>query len=117
LVISILVKIAPPWHIYAAQGSNGAGVATTLKLELPDAVEAVGEWSYPKPTPGADNQMTYQGAVEFRRELRVRPEAAAGPVSVTCELGYQACDPVSCRPPTMVELAAPFKIVAARSSR
>ncbi len=37
-VITIRVKIAPPWHIYAAQGSNGVGVATTLKLELPDAI-------------------------------------------------------------------------------
>ncbi len=115
--ILIRVKIAPSWHIYAAQGSNGAGVATSLKLKLPDAIEALGSWSYPKAIPGADNQLTYQGAVEFRRELRVRPDAAVGPASVTCVLGYQACDPFSCRSPTEVVLQAPFKIVAGRSSR
>ena len=103
------------WH--AAQGSNGAGVATTLKLELGAAIEALGQWSYPKAVFGSDGQMIYQGAVEFRREIRVRPDAAAGPVAVTCELGYQACDPVSCRPPAKVKLSAPFAIVAAQPSR
>jgi Disulphide bond corrector protein DsbC len=114
-VITIRVKMAPPWHIYAAQGSSGPGVATTLKLELPAALESLGDWSYPKPIPASDNQMTYEGAVEFRRELRVRPDAAAGRVSVTCDLGYQACDPVSCRPPIKLQLAVPFEIVAAMS--
>ena len=80
-------------------------------------LEALGEWSYPKPIPGPDNQMTYEGAVEFRHEFRVKSDAAAGRVSVTCELGYQACDPVSCRAPTKVELAAPLEIAADRSPR
>ena len=59
--------------------------------------------------------MIYQGSLEFRRKLRVRADAATGPVSVTCEFGYQACDPVSCRPPTKIELSAQAKILGSRS--
>ena len=117
LVIVIRVKLAPAWHIYDAAGSNGPGVATTLKLSLPEGIEAEGEWSYPKSISGADHQMIYEGAPEFRRKLRVRPDAAAGPVSVTCELGYQACDPHLCRPPTKMELVARAQIVETTPSR
>ena len=116
-VIIVRVKLAPAWHIYAAEGSNGPGVSTALKLKLPEGVEADGQWSYPKPVLGSDDQKIYEGMVEFRRKLRVRPDAAVGPVSVTCELGYQACDPVSCRPPTKVELVATAEIVGAASQR
>jgi hypothetical protein len=115
--VVVRVKIAPPWHIYAARGSLGAGVATTLKLGLPDTVEAVGEWTYPNAAPGPENQMIYEGTVEFRREIRVKPDATAGPASLSCELGYQACDPVSCRPPTILKMAATFDIVAPVSAR
>ena len=115
-VIVIRVKIAPAWHIYAAHGSNGPGVATSLELKLPEGFEVEGPWSYPKPILASDGQMIYQGTLEFRRKLRVRPDAAAGPVSVTCKFGYQACDPVSCRPPTKVELSAQAEILGAKSS-
>ncbi len=116
-VIIIRVKLAPAWHIYAAEGPNGSGIPTTLELRLPDAIEADGQWSYPKAILGSDGQMIYEGALEFRRKLRVRPDAAAGPISVACEFGYQACNPVSCHPPTKLELAAHAEVVAAASQR
>jgi hypothetical protein len=116
-LIIIRVKTAPAWHIYAARGSNGPGVSTTLTLRLPDGVEAEGQWSYPKPISGSDGQMIYEGALEFRRKLRVRPDAATGPFSVTCEFGFQACDAVSCRPPTKTELAARAEVVGTTSQR
>jgi Thiol:disulfide interchange protein DsbD, N-terminal len=116
-VVIIRVKLAPAWHIYAAQGPNGSGIRTTLELRLPKAIEADGQWSYPKPISGSDGQMIYEGALEFRRKLRVRPDAAAGPISVACELGYQACNPVSCRPPTKLELVARAEVVEAKSKR
>jgi hypothetical protein len=55
--------------------------------------------------------MIYQGALEFRRKLRVRPNAAAGPISVACKFGYQACNAVSCHPPTKLELVARAEVV------
>jgi hypothetical protein len=109
--ILVRVKVAPAWHIYAAQGSKGPGISTALQLKLPAGLEADGDWSYPEPTSGSDDQMIYQGTLEFRRKLRFRPDAAAGPISVVCQLAYQACDPVSCRPPAKMELAARAEIV------
>ena len=115
--IIIRVKLAPAWHIYAANGSNGPGVATTLKLKLPKGLEAEGPWSHPEPISDSDDQMIYKGSLEFRRALRVRLDAATGPASVTCEFGYQACDPVSCRPPARVLLSAKAEILGAKSKR
>ena len=115
--IVIRVKMAPAWHIYSAEGSNGPGVSTTLTLTLPEGLEADGPWLYPKTISGSDNEMIYQGSLEFRRKLRVRTDAATGPVSVTCEFGYQACDPVSCRPPAKVLLSAKAEILGAKSKR
>jgi hypothetical protein len=108
----IRAKVAPGWHIYSAE-SNGPGIPTTLRLKLPGGVEAEGEWSYPTPIAGSDHQMVYEGTLEFQRKLRIKTDAAVGLISVTCELGYQACDPFLCRAPTKVELVAAAEVVAA----
>jgi len=112
-VLTIRVETAPTWHIYAVEGSGGPAIATVLRLELPKGVEAEGEWFCPKPIKSADGQMVYEGELEFRRKLRVGSDAALGSLKVACELGYQACDPFSCHPPTKTELIAKAKVVAA----
>jgi len=65
-----------------------------------------GEWVHPEPVKGSDGQMVYEGAVEFRRRLRVGADVAPGMIEVGCEIGYQACDPSSCRPPARSALKA-----------
>jgi hypothetical protein len=107
--------LAPSWHNCAAGGSTGPGVATTLKLDLPKGVKTAVEWSYPDPTVGPDRQMIYEGSLALRRQLRIGSDAPAGPMSLTCELGYQACDPVSCRPPTKLQLVARDEVVMSGS--
>jgi Disulphide bond corrector protein DsbC len=116
-VFIVRVETAPSWHIYAVEGSNGPGIATTLRLKLPRGVEAEGEWSCPKPIKTSDDQMAYEGRLEFRRKLKVRADAAPGPIEVACELGYMACDPHSCRPPTKDDLVARAEVVGATPGR
>jgi hypothetical protein len=111
LELIVRVKLAPTWHIYAVGGSQGPGVPTTLKLTLPKRVESEGQWSCPVPVRGTDGQMIYEGTLEFRRRLRVAQGAAGGPIDVSCELGYQGCDPFSCRLPTSARLTAKCEIV------
>jgi hypothetical protein len=113
LSVVVRVAMAPAWHIYAVGGSRGPGVPTTLELRLPEGIEAEGEWAYPEPVRGTDGQMVHEGTVEFRRRLRAGADAAPGPIVVTCEFGYQACDPSSCRPPTRLEVGAKGEIVIA----
>jgi hypothetical protein len=81
-----------------------------LKLRLPEGIETEGDWSYPESIRGPDGQMIYEGSVEFRRKLHVTADGARGAIRVTCEFGYQACDPRSCRPPTREELEAKVEI-------
>jgi hypothetical protein len=116
-ILTVRVETAPSWHIYAVEGSNGPGIATTLRLRLPRGVEAEGDWSCPKAGRTADGQMAYEGTLEFRRKLRIGAAAAPGPIEVVCELGYQACDPVSCRPPARAELTAKAEVVEAGAGR
>jgi hypothetical protein len=116
-VFIVRVETAPSWHIYAVEGSNGPGIATTLRLRLPRGVEAGSEWSSPKPIKTPDGQMAYEGKLEFRRKLKVGADATPGPIEVVCELGYMACDPHSCRPPAKADLVARAEVVRATPGR
>jgi hypothetical protein len=106
LDIVVRIKLAPTWHVYAAEGTPGPGVPTSLKLQLPKGVEAEGGWAYPKPDRDRDGQRIYAGTLEFRHRLRVAQDAAPGPIEVACEFSYQACDPQSCRLPAKADLRA-----------
>jgi hypothetical protein len=61
--------------------------------------------------------MAYEGKLEFRRTLRVGADATPGPIEVACELGYQACDPRSCRAPAKETLITKAEIVRAGPDR
>jgi hypothetical protein len=114
LALVVQVKTAPRWHIYAGGAFSGTGMATTLKLELPEGIATAGDWTYPPPVPASDRlSHIYEGTVEFRRQLKSSPRVPLGPIRVTCELSYQACDPFSCRPPEKVALKATAEIVQA----
>jgi hypothetical protein len=113
----VRVQTAPSWHIYAVGGSSGPGIPAPLRLKLPEGVEAVGEWVGPEPARGRDGQMIHEGTLAFRRRLRVAASAADGPLEVECQLGYQACDPSSCRAPTRTDLRAKAEVVGATAGR
>ena len=93
------VRTAPSWHVYPTAGVEGYA-PTRLGLELPEGVEAAEEWRVPSPTEGHDGvRSIYEGAIQFQRPLRVRPDATIGEHILECRLSYQACDPMLCRPP------------------
>jgi DsbC/DsbD-like thiol-disulfide interchange protein len=111
VTLVVRAKLAPTWHIYAADETSGGNIPTTLKLNLPDGVEAVGDWSYPAATRTKDVEgAIYEGDLTFRRKLRIAGDAAPGSIQVTCELGYQACDPFSCRAPDKLSLKAKAEV-------
>jgi DsbC/DsbD-like thiol-disulfide interchange protein len=109
----IEARTAPTWHIYAADGPAGVGMPTTLTLKLPTGVEPAGEWSYPEASPAREGESSiYEGGLVFRRALRLTGHMKPGPLAVSCDVRYQACDPFHCRPPTTLALAATAEVVA-----
>jgi DsbC/DsbD-like thiol-disulfide interchange protein len=111
----VQASTASNWHIYAADAPTGGSIPTTLKLKLPEGVSTKGEWIYPasKQHAGVDGWI-YDGDLTFRRKLKVASDVPAGPIEITCEFGYQACDASSCRPPTKLRLKAKAEILPAR---
>ena len=105
LTLVVKIQTAPTWHIYAADSTTGTGIPTTLKLELPEGVEAVGEWVWP-PARQDGQSRVHEGSIEVRRRLKIGSRAKPGLVQVKCTLSYQACDPFSCRPPEEKTLQA-----------
>jgi DsbC/DsbD-like thiol-disulfide interchange protein len=115
--VTLIVKsrIAPMWHIYAADAPTGGSIATTLKLKLPDGVSTKGEWNYPTPIKNPDAEgWIYQGDLTFSRTLKLSPDLAPRAIEIACEFGYQACDAFSCRPPTTIDLKLKAQILPPR---
>lgn len=115
VTLVVQAKTAPTWHIYPVDLKGDIGIPTGLKLNLPDGVEPAGDWAVPEAVPhvtGAEEYLVYEGEMTFRRTLRVGADASPGPLEVTCDFRYQACDPTSCLPPRTVTLQATAEVVA-----
>lgn len=114
-VLEVRARIAPGWGIQPMGGAaGGPSLPTTIELELPTGVEAVGDWKLPtarrlidKPGTGA----VHEGVVTFRRALKIVAGQQVGPLEVGCEVGFQACDAEFCRRPEKVALVVTVRVV------
>jgi hypothetical protein len=114
LTFLVHVKTAPAWHLYAAEGPTGIGLPTTVQVQLPEGLEAAGAWTYPPAkTSSTGPGLIYEGALTFQKLLRVGAHAASGTLRLSCQLGYQACDPFCCRPPATLEVRAAGEVIPA----
>jgi hypothetical protein len=52
-----------------------------------------------------------EGSFAFQRKLRARPAAELGSHELVCEIAYQACDPLMCRPPKRSTVRVPMVVV------
>jgi hypothetical protein len=115
MILVVKAKTAATWHIYAADRPTDGAIATTLKLKLPEGIATDGEWHYPTPVPNPQGEgWVYEGDLIFYRTLKTSAGRAPGPIEVSCDFGYQACDPSSCRPPTKIALKAKAEVVAGK---
>jgi hypothetical protein len=107
MTLFVQARIAPTWHIYGTEDSASEAIPTTLKLEQAKGIEPVGSWTSPPGKRAAGTPAShYEGTVTFQHQLRVTAGAAPGPLEVTCEFGYQACDPFRCQLPAKLVLKA-----------
>jgi hypothetical protein len=107
--VRVRVRIAPAHHLYApGVPADAPGIPVSLVLKPLDALEPVGEWTFPE----TDGNKHLTGVVEFRRAVRVRQGTAAGAHQVACELRYQACTSELCWPPRTLTLSVALNVRA-----
>ena len=112
--ILVRVEIAGAHHIYASNVVGKPFVPTTLEVMLPRGVEALGNWIGPEPTRKRNGELVYTDSVLFRRQLRVRANVPAGPLSIEGELHYQTCTEELCWPPRTIQLSSSISVQSPR---
>ncbi len=112
--VLVQARILAGCHIYGMDPKVSPFIPTTLKLTLPDGLEAAGDWTGPSPERDQAGVEIYTGAAVFRRALQARAGAAPKKCSIGVELEYQVCNDEMCYPPKKVELNATVEIAAAR---
>jgi DsbC/DsbD-like thiol-disulfide interchange protein len=113
--LSIRIRIAPGWHIYALDGGSGPNQPTQIELMLPRGISAIAEWK--APVPGAQVSPTglvsvYSGEAVFSRLLRASEEFEPATDSINCEFRFQACDHSRCLRPQSILLTVPIHVIA-----
>jgi thiol:disulfide interchange protein DsbD len=95
-------RMEPGWHIYALTSPAGGPTPTTIKL---NAIPAIGEVKLyqPKPKTKFDpnfsmNVDAFEGDLTLAAEIRISPDAPAGPVELPFLVRYQACTDKECLP-------------------
>ena len=110
----VRLKIAPGWHIYAAESRDGPNQPTRVDATLPEGCSAVGEWESPPAAPQVTPygmSAIYQNEAVFRQSLRFEPSIRLGETSIRCDVRYQACDPRRCLQPVRLTLQVPVQLV------
>jgi hypothetical protein len=109
LTLTVKVRILSGWHIYSVDGLNGGNAPTTLNLNLPSSLKPLGPWKCPKAISVGDAHH-YKGTITFQRQFSVTAKTH-GTIDLSCEVGFQACDPFSCRPQTKLQVIASAEIL------
>ncbi|RUL88564.1 protein-disulfide reductase DsbD family protein [Tautonia sociabilis] len=106
---SVIVRLAPTWHIYDLGDSIPEGVAavpTRFDLFGLDGLEPAGEWTAskaphePEPNNGVLAYKYFEDEVSWSIALKVPDDAKPGERTLRNQIQFQICDPKSCKPPT-----------------
>jgi hypothetical protein len=115
--VEIRARIAPSYHIYATNETRGPFAPVSVKLTLPQGVEAQGDWIASKPVRAKDDRLIYTNSVVLRHSLRVVSNAPTKTLSIKAELRFQACSDDFCWPPRTIEISAPLTVVAEKEPK
>ena len=87
----------PLWEIRALDAKPRES-ATRLELQLPEGIEAVGDWQVPKTARSVspDGHAVFADRALFTRMIEITQKAAKGEQSIDCAVHYQACNERQC---------------------
>jgi DsbC/DsbD-like thiol-disulfide interchange protein len=109
------VQMTGGWHIYAIDRPTGPALPTSITIGLPKGLAWDGNWTFPEPSLNESSlghpSFVHEGAVTFRRRVRVARDVSAGQVPLRGRLNYQACDRYSCRAPAQLTLQTEMHVV------
>ncbi len=114
LPLKLTATLQPGWHLYSPTTPAGGPNPTTIRLADVPAIASVKVYE-PKPDRRFDANFqldteTYEREAVFIVVPTLKPDAAAGPVEVTAQVRYQACNDRMCLPPKRKTAAATFKV-------
>ncbi len=115
----LTAKLEAGWHLYSLTTPRPP-IATTITLAASEAVESLQVYQpRPKrkfdPNFGAETE-TYEGDTLFFLQIKLKSDAAAGPVELTAQTRYQACNDKICLPPVRKTASATLTVDPAAKS-
>jgi thiol:disulfide interchange protein len=103
IVLKLTAKLDPGWHLYSPTTPSGGPIPTSLGLADSPAVEKA---VVLQPTPDRKFDPNFNLDVEwFEKEApflvvaTIKKDAHPGPLELTAQVRYQACDDRQCLPP------------------
>lgn len=113
-VARLTATIEAGWHLYSLSTPAGGPIPTTLRLaDHPSVARYRIYQPPPKRTFDPNFKLdveAYENRVEFLLEVELRPDAAAGPLELTAQARYQACDARQCLLPVRRTAAAVVRV-------
>ena len=112
-VVVLRIATAPMWHVYPPRSDLPPMYAPlSPTLTLPSGISLEGNWHWPQSHVDPTTHVhVLKGEFELRRLVHVEEDIQPGTFEIICDLGYQACDPTMCLPPTSRKLIALIEIV------
>ena len=103
VLLKLTAKLAEGWHLYSPTTPKGGPIPTTISLADSPVIESYKLFE-PRPERKADPNFgidteTFAGDVVFVFEVLLKKDAPVGPVELTANTRYQACNEKECRPP------------------
>ncbi len=100
VLVRLTARMDPGWHLYSLSTPKGGPIPTTIRLAEHPAVESY-RIHQPQPVTQFDPNFkldteTYEGEAVFLLEAAVAGNAPAGPVELSAQARYQACDAKQC---------------------
>ena len=103
ITLQLAAKADAGWHLYSLSTPKGGPIPTTITIADNPAIAGFEVWQ-PKPERRFDPNFnldveTFSGESVFFVPVEIKKDAALGPLEITAQVRYQACDEKQCLPP------------------
>jgi uncharacterized protein YyaL (SSP411 family) len=113
--LALRITIDPGWHVQA----RGPGRLTSTRVALESEGAALEDVRYPPARPfrveGSEPIPAWDGTVLVAAGLRIAADAEAGPLAVSVQVAFQACDDRRCLAPQKVSLPVKLNVAPGAS--